>query len=177
MLLQLILPDQNDLPVELDSIKADLGITGTANDARLSQLIWRATDICEQWTGRTYCEQTFKLTLPKFTKQIDIPRPPLDFIDEVRYYDTANVLQLMDEANFYVVKSDFNNYIEFVEMPLTYNRPDCVQIVFTTDPIQPFLFPATVSLICGWLNENREGQAMPEGIIRLLGLMRDGTYK
>ena len=116
-MLQLIEPaDTNDLPVDLDVIKADLGITGTPNNARLTELIWRATDICEQYTGRTYCVQTYQLTLPHFSRVIDIPRPPLDTIDFVKYYNSENVLTTMDSSNYYILKSDFNNQIQFIQI-------------------------------------------------------------
>ena len=172
-----VIEPATELPVSLERIKEDLGIVDEQNDTRLTQLIWRAVDLCEQWTGRSWCVQQFELVLPAFTTVIELPRPPLDTVDQVNYCNADNEQVTLDAANYYVVKGDSHSFIQFINKPDTYQRPDCVQIQFTTDALYPYLFHAAVSLIVGHLNENREGQDFPDGINRVLGLLRDGQYK
>jgi uncharacterized phiE125 gp8 family phage protein len=188
-MLNLITP-ADTLPVDLDDVKAHLGIEHDLDDARINTLIWTAIDYIENETGHSYAAQEWQLVLPYFheganrsvrrSNVVPIPRPPLGEVTEVKYYDSADTLQTLDPSQYYVIRSTLEpGYIQAKTVwPVTYCRPDAVQIRFLTDDsMVPATLVHTVKLICGWLNEHREGQAKDiQGIDRLTAQLRDGGY-
>ena len=116
--------------------------------------------------------------------RIYIPRPPLASVDSVKYHDTTNTQQTLDPSNYNVILGEFEpGFIEPAlpnSWPSTYIRGDAVTVRFTTTvaPYQRAVFQRAVYLVCGWFNENREGQAKDvEAIDRLVMQLCDGGYR
>ena len=56
---------------------------------------------CEHYTGRSLGSQTLELALDEFPAgDIQLPQGPVTSITSVKYYDTAEVLQTMDSADY-----------------------------------------------------------------------------
>lgn len=204
--LQLVTP-QTDLPpgCGLEDVKLYLGITNALDDTRLTALIRAAVDEIENETGLKLTSEVYKLNLNGFPnlsnyivnnmlyyqdfflyynryakKRIYLPHPPL--LSEsvsVHYYDENNQLQAWGTDQYYVGSPETEpGFIEPVgDYPTAYDRPDSVQVTFTT---QGDVLPARVSLVvCAMVsfwNENREGQGSCPAIDRLIDNLKGARY-
>lgn len=199
-----LIESNTTLPIDLESVKEHLGIVGTDDDARIQSYIWAAIDHLERATGNSYSEKTWLLTLNGFptlvnwmelnllywndfypwysrmaNRSIVLPFPPTqpDSV-EIQYYNVDNTIQTW-ETNKYRVQypSNDNAMVNPVEdYPATYNRPDSVQILFTTVASLPKSFELLVKNMVAMFNENREGQWDFSGIDRFIHNLKQAGY-
>lgn len=104
--LKLVTPPEVE-PVTLEQAKAHLRLDGDADDDYVSALITAARERVELFLRRALITRTFEYTLDGFppspariytTSVIDLPKPPLQSIESIRYIDTAgNVRTLAPE--------------------------------------------------------------------------------
>src|SRR5262245_2347916 len=92
--------------LSLDEAKAHLRIASADDeqDDIVEACVQAASDECENWTGRKFVDQVWKLVLDEFPADGDIiiPFPPLIEVQSVGYYDTDGNLVALDAANYYV---------------------------------------------------------------------------
>lgn len=123
-------------PVTVAEAKARLRITISDEDADLAILLAGARELCEAGCQRAFITQTWDLYLDDFPRkcegEIRVPRPPLQSVTHVKYYDTAKVLQTVDSADYFVsLVSEPGRIVPALGYwPATYDRPDAVQIRF-----------------------------------------------
>lgn len=113
MALKLKTPPASE-PLTLAETKSYLKVTGTADDALLSQIITALRKSCEHWTGRALVTQTWTLWRDRFPHRekdrlphdgyfelpvdfadeaqrvLPIPRPPLQSVTFLQTYGTTN---------------------------------------------------------------------------------------
>lgn len=93
-------------PITLAEAKAHLGIgdeATAAQNAYITGLIQVAREYAEHYTGRALVQRTLELTLPSFSYEIELPRPPLVSVSYVKYLETAGgVLTTVDPAQYQV---------------------------------------------------------------------------
>ncbi|MES2208588.1 MAG: phage head-tail connector protein [Chloroflexota bacterium] len=92
-------------PVSLTEAKARLKVTTDAEDDDLTALIAECRAQAEDECGRAFVTQTLSLYLDRFPRgaaAIELPRPPLQSVTWVKYYDAAGDLQTMDAAGYHV---------------------------------------------------------------------------
>lgn len=88
-------------PVTVDEIKLAGRITGTALDARITDLIPAARRKAEGLTGRALITQTWELVLDAFPcNEIEVGLLPIQSVASVKYFDTDGVLQTIDAADY-----------------------------------------------------------------------------
>jgi len=95
-------------PVSLFEVKNALRIDDdlTDDDGLLYQYIAQATSEAEEISGRAFVTQTLELSLSAWPGSvIFLPRPPLQSVDHIKYYDTDETLQTFSSDN-YVVSID-----------------------------------------------------------------------
>lgn len=105
-------------PVLLADAKLWGKIDTTADDAIVTSLITAARDYAEDYTGRAFITQSYRLTLdrfpgivgsspsvyaayrdwPIFWDLIRFPKPPLISVDSVQYVDTAGNVDVVDPS-------------------------------------------------------------------------------
>jgi hypothetical protein len=101
-------------------------------------------------------------------QEIDLLRGPVQSITSIQYYDPSNVLQTYSSANYALVQpSFFPGRVEpIVFWPVSYPRPDAVQIQFVTGMTTP---PANIlhalKLICGQWYAARENISYGPGTV------------
>lgn len=106
------------------------------DDALLTVHIGSATGEAEKYTRRAFIRQSLRLHVARFPcsgRGIKLPRPPLQSVQSVRYYDADNVLQTVDPASYYV-SQDGMPQVRFVKSfvrPEVYDRPDAVRVDYT----------------------------------------------
>ncbi len=108
--LKLVTPPEVE-PVTLAEAKAHLRLETTADDAFVTSLIPAARELVEIFLRRALITQTWELTLDGFpwnrylvysVSAIDIPRPPLQSVEWIKYTDTAGQVQTMRPDQYVV---------------------------------------------------------------------------
>lgn len=126
-------------PVYLLEAKAHLRVTEDDEDALIGQLITvarEALDGRDGLLGRALIQQTWKLTLPKFSRAIEIPLPPLISVDAISYIDSDGDAQTIDLQTVTVegigdAASAILRPASGTSWPSTYDHPEAVAITFT----------------------------------------------
>ena len=91
-------------PLTTAEAKAHLRVDGTAEDAYIDECVTDARGTIEELTGRALITQTWDLWLdgwPAFGV-ITLPRPPLQSVTSVVYYDTDDTEATLSSANYLV---------------------------------------------------------------------------
>lgn len=101
-------------PITLDQAKAQLRITFDQQDDLIRSHIKDARCRCEDHTGRAIITQTWKLTLDRWPCRpnecganryaIFLPRPPVQSVTSVKYYDTVGVQQTLVSGTDYITQ-------------------------------------------------------------------------
>lgn len=116
--------EPSEVGIDLEELKSQLAITGTADDARLTRLAIAALTFTERYINRAFLKRTYLYKLPMFgssmrgelddfwfepigslerkTPIIVLPYPPLVQVNSVKYYDEAGVLQTISSSNYQV---------------------------------------------------------------------------
>lgn len=91
-------------PLTLAEVKLHLREDLSEQDDLISSLIQMAREYAERYTGRAFLTQTLQLSLPEFPScgEIVIPRPPLQYIESIKYTDADGVEQTVDDALYQV---------------------------------------------------------------------------
>jgi uncharacterized phiE125 gp8 family phage protein len=91
-------------PVTLTEVKAQCRIDGTAEDTYLGTLITAAREYCEAIDWRAYLTQTIELWLEAWPHddEIELPRPPLQSVTSVEYYDVNDAKYTLSPLDYYV---------------------------------------------------------------------------
>jgi len=88
-------------PVTLAEAKAHLRVDHSDEDTVIGAMISAARVYCEQWTARAFVTQTWELVLDEFpTNEIEIPKPPLQTIDSIKYDDGDGIEQLLAASEY-----------------------------------------------------------------------------
>ena len=102
---QSIVTPPTDYAVSLQEAKDQLRVTHSDEDDKINMFIAAACDYTEQYLSRTLIEQTWDLyydCFPCGDDAIVIDGPPLISVTSIKYYDTADVEQTWDSANYTV---------------------------------------------------------------------------
>lgn len=81
-------------PLTLSDAKTHLGVTDQEHDVLIDSLIAAASEYTAKRTGRTWAVTTYNLILPCWQRPfVELPRPPLQSIASIQYYDTDDASQ------------------------------------------------------------------------------------
>lgn len=102
-------------PVSLAEAKAALRLDGTADDSLVGGLITAARESAENYTGRAFVTQTWRMVLPSFPcgtdRRIYLPKPPVQSVTSVTYVDSDGVTQALSPASYTFVDDGHCPYI------------------------------------------------------------------
>ena len=154
-------------PVTSTEVKAQLSITGTDHDTRITRLIALAREYVENYTGRALITQTWDHFLDEFTTKIILPKSPLQSVTTLKYTDTEGTQQTLD-ASLYTVNTNADSgyiipaYNE--DWPDVRDVPDAVEIrivcgygVASTN-VPDVYRHAMLLLIGNWFENTEESQ-------------------
>lgn len=137
-------------PVNLDEAKAHLRVDHADEDTLIEALIAAATEMAEDYTGRSFLERTWTHTRERFENWMELPRGPVTSVTGITYIDS--VLYLSDpggttvqspDGYYRVLTLDATEYVTHLdgpigaialnidgEWPSLAHRADAVRIVF-----------------------------------------------
>jgi uncharacterized phiE125 gp8 family phage protein len=67
----------------------------------VADLIATARETCEEYQNRAYLTQTWELWLDAWPPVVEIPRPPLQSIVSIKWYDRDNAEHIIDAADYF----------------------------------------------------------------------------
>jgi uncharacterized phiE125 gp8 family phage protein len=155
-------------PVKLDEAKkqCELARADTYHDEHLSRLITAARQYVEERTNRALVTQTWDLFLDElpYTDSIWLPKPPLQSVTSLKYYDASGVQQTWSSANYIVSTSREPGRIALaygISWPSVQARPDAVVVRFvcgygTQSSIPERLKAAMLLLVAHWFEHRAE---------------------
>jgi len=98
--IKVILPPEVE-PVSLAEAKAHLRLSTDTDDAYVSALTTAARERVELYLRRSLITQTLEYTIDRFPAcEIDIPRPPLQAVEWIKYFDTAGILRILPAEDY-----------------------------------------------------------------------------
>lgn len=130
------LVEQVDEPLELSDIKAFLNIESTADDDLLHSMRLEVRDYLERVTHRQFMTATLLYALDCFPCQktmFSIPRPPLQSVTSIQYYDSNNVLTTWPTTEYGVDSLSEPGRIFLLpghRWPSTYRIPNAIRITY-----------------------------------------------
>jgi uncharacterized phiE125 gp8 family phage protein len=91
-------------PITLAEAKAQCRVDIDDDDALIVGLIRAAREYCEAVDWRAYLTQTIELWLEAWPDgdELELPRPPLQSVTSVVYYDTSDVPATLAATDYYV---------------------------------------------------------------------------
>ena len=105
MLTQITVPTTE--PVSLTELKLALRIDHDALDNELEAALSAARGQAEEYTGRSFSGQAWRLTRDDWwTQPLRLPRGPVDSVDSIEYLDRDGVWQTLGSSK-YTLQEDF----------------------------------------------------------------------
>ena len=117
------------LAVSLAEAKLNLRIDGNEQDSMIEAWIHGITAHAEHLTGRSFINQTWRVTLDSFPDAIELPGPVSSVT--VKYIDEAGTEQTLDQADYIVDSASEPGYaVPGVgkAWPATYDRINAVNV-------------------------------------------------
>lgn len=151
-------------PVSTAEVKAQTTIDFADDDTLLRALIAAATDMAENYTGRSLIAQTWDYYLDDFPSCIDIPVGPVSAVTSVKYYDGSNVEQTLNSSLYYTDLRDWPvHLIPVTTWPAVYDKPNAVTVRLVQGHANAAAIPAAIKhamlMMIAHLYENREAVA------------------
>lgn len=152
-------------PVTLTEALEHLRVEDDADNTYITNLITAARQTAEEYTHRQLITATYTYYLNKFYSRIELPRPKLQSVTTLKYYDTSgNQQTLTEDTDYTVVTSSEPGYIVpyyCTSWPSTRDIPDVIEIIFKAGygnaaSSVPMAIKQAILLIIGDLYENRE---------------------
>lgn len=145
----------------------DEGSPAHPDDDLIENLITASREWCEAYTGRSFIEQTWRVTLDEFPKEIVLPRPPLMDVESIQYIDLSGNTQTVSTSVYRVDLDGSRITLEDTQSwPDTLNVSNAVTIRFRSgydsgsspqDASKvPSSIKAAILLMLGSLYEHRQ---------------------
>lgn len=123
-------------PVDLETVKAQLGVSGTDQDLIIASLIAAARESIDgregYLGGRVLMPQTWELVLDGFPcSEIELPFTPVREVVSISYDDENGDLQTLDAADYYLDDASATPWIMAVgSWPSTLDGVNAVRVRF-----------------------------------------------
>ncbi len=157
-------------PVSVQEAKDHLKILHALEDGYIGSLVKAATKMAEDFLNRALIEQEWELLFDFFPRSpINIPLPPLQSIDSVKYIDSEGVLQTLAPSEYETDTAGFIGRLSLRDgksWPSTKRTTNAVVVAFTAgygdDPGNvPEPIRQGIKVAVAALYENREEAKLP----------------
>lgn len=173
--------------------QVELATQDTAHDEHLLRLITAAREYAEEFTGRAIVTQTWDLFLDAWPvrdiyKTVWLPKPPLQSVTFVKYYDSDGVQQTWQSSNYAVRTSREPGGVSLaygVQWPSSRYQPDAINVRYVAGygsrtAVPQSLKAAMLLLVGHWFQFREEAVSgtimteVPYAAHALLGQFRVG---
>lgn len=166
-------------PVSLAEAKAQCRVLHDDEDDLITDLIAAAVSMVEDYCGRSLMQQTWRLTLDKFSDTILLPRGPVASLTSFQYYDTAGNLQTVPADTYTLDTESDPSWIvrnSDASWPVVQDGVNSVRVTYVTgySTVPAAIKQAILMLVASWFR-NREAlltgtivAEMPLGTMALL---------
>ncbi len=185
---KLIIPPELE-PVTLEETKSHRRIESSDEDVLIVGFIEAAREWCEGYQNRAFITQTWELALDNFPSEnyVEIPNPPLQSVESIKYYDTDETEHTFSADSYHVdIYSEPGRVVlKYGETwpSITLRTANGVIIRFVagygdTTASVPGKVKQAIKVLVGHLYENREAadikemKEVPFAVRSLLGLER-----
>lgn len=158
-------------PITLAEAKLHQRIDLDDDDALVSMWITAIREHAEHLTERALAPTTFGLWLDSFPCDgIEIPKPPINAVSSVQYFDSAGVLTTLDSADYYLDDAQEPAWIlpaYGTTWPSTYPVANAVRVTYTagyTAETIPAAVKAYMLAALGTCYANREHTAQADRV-------------
>ena len=171
MIISKLVTAPSDEPVTLDQAKLHCRVDGTDEDTLIQGYIGAVRsflDYDDGVLGRAIVTQTWDASVvaPGPDGVIALPVTPVQSLVSIKYFDTNNIEQTLDLANFTLIATKWEAKIipvTGVAWPDTFDRHDAITVQYVAgfgdpDAVPEALKHAILLLVCYWY-ENRETAA------------------
>ena len=175
-------------PLTADEARRYLRIEHSDENELLESLITLARETVEYDSRRSILTQTLDLTLDQWQNVIELPRPPVQSVTWIKYYDSSNVQQTLSASDYGLdIPRAFVYWVPNVSLPTLYDRPAPITVRYVTGYTAasevPQRFKQIMLLMLGTIYQNRvappseQRQAVPEAAYyALLDRVRYRSY-
>ena len=177
-------------PISLVEAKSQIRVDISDDDTLISSYIKASRIDCEDFLNRQMITATWELYLDFFPSIIYLPRPPLQSVSSIKYYDSDDILQTISSSDYIVDTKSFQGRIveaSSYSWPSTYDKPNAVIVTFVCGygdegSDVPETFRQAIRLLVGHYYENREEtqiiqmRELPAGVSRLLWKKRNKVF-
>jgi uncharacterized phiE125 gp8 family phage protein len=129
-------------PITLNEAKEFLKVENEDDDGLILAQIKAATEYCQDYQGRKYLTQTWKMFLDEWPDEdyIELPFPPLRSITSIKYTDTSTVpvVTTMSTSDY-----DYDTVSEPGRIVLGYGETWPTVTLHPTNPIE-------IQFVCGY---------------------------
>lgn len=157
-------------PIDVAEAKKWLLVDYDDQDEIIDSIIKAARMKIERRCGISISMKKYKLALPSFSGEIELPNPPVISVDRITYLDGEGVEKEIPQSDYELVPDDYvPTVIPASKWPTDVTtRPNAVRIEFTTgidiqnsppDDIPEDLKQA-MRLVVGEMYENRQDEMM-----------------
>jgi uncharacterized phiE125 gp8 family phage protein len=146
-------------PLTLDEAKAQCRVDIDTDNALLAMLISVARDTCERIAWRAFLTQTIELWLDAWpaSNSIVLPRPPLQSVTKIEYYDIDDIKATVSSAIYAV-----DTIAEPGKVWLKYNQAWPTTSLREHNAI-------CVTYVAGWTNPADVPQSARQAMLMLVG--------
>lgn len=153
-------------PVTLAETKLHLRVDDAREDELINSYIRAARISAEHYTNRAFLIQTWSLYLDRFppNRVIELPKPPLESINSIKYYDSQGDEQTFSDDDYYVDEKPLLGRIVLKSdksWPVVETgRPSAVRVQYiagfgNSDQVDDTIKTAIKQLVSHWF-DNRE---------------------
>ena len=150
-----------DEPLSREEAKEHLRVSVTDEDALIDGLIIAARERAEQETHRALITQTWDATGRCFPGIFRLPKPPLQSVTYLKYFDTANAEQTLDATTFYKVSAPAGPQAEPGRISLRYGQ--VWPSVYAEEDV------VTVRFVAGYGDAEDVPQLIKQAMLLMLG--------
>ena len=169
-------------PLTATEAREFLRVDGTDENTAIETYIAAARAEAEHDLQRSLLTQTITMTLSSFPSEIRLPRPPIQSVSSVKYYDDDNVQKTLTVTTDYLVRVGESSGCIYrpsaSSWPTTYDRPDAVEVIYvagwTSAALVPAEIRAYIRMVVGSIYANREAFVNGTTSTQFAGRFLDG---
>lgn len=108
--------------------------SSTTHNTQIEQLIKAAREYAEEYTRRAFITQTIEMRLDDFADEMELPKPPLQSVISIEYFDADGALQNLATSVYSVDTTSTPGRVilnDGESWPKTKNASNAVIITFT----------------------------------------------